>query len=299
MKPPVSPQVSQQPAAWKPEVVKLWRRLWPWAIALVGASVGIYQVHQKPGVTGDNPAPAIAEPSTGTARENPKDGLKYVWIRPGTFMMGCSPGDSECDAEEKPSHQVTITQGFWIGQTPVTVGAYKRFAGATGRQMPVAPTFNLAWANENMPIENVNWDDATGYCGWAGGRLPTEAEWEYAARGGSTEARYGNLDEIAWYYQNSGQRTHDVAQKRPNAFGLYDMLGNVWEWLNDWYDKNYYQTSPSRDPRGPASGQWRIVRGGYWNLHPRDVRVSNRGRIYPGNGYNWLGFRCGGEVFAP
>jgi formylglycine-generating enzyme required for sulfatase activity len=237
-------------------------------------------------------------PNRGQVRENPKDSLEYVWIPPGSFMMGCSPGDIECGADEKPAHQVTITRGFWIGQTPVTVGAYKRFAEATGRQMPGAPNFNTGWANGNMPIVNVTWDDATAFCGRAGGRLLTEAEWEYAARGGSTEARYGNLDEIAWYSQNSGKQTHDVAQKRPNGFGLYDILGNVWEWVNDWYDQNYYQNSPSQDPTGSASGQMLVLRGGSWNGVPRNVRVSLRNRLYPGRD-DADGFRCGGEVFVP
>ena len=103
---------------------------------------------------------------------NPKDGQKYVWIPPGSFRMGCSAGDTECDEGEKPPHQVTITKGFWLGQTEVTVGAYKRFAAATGRQMPDAPAFNSGWANDSMPILNVNWNDARDYCTWAGWRLP-------------------------------------------------------------------------------------------------------------------------------
>ena len=267
------------------------------AVLVIAAALAwvYWPSHPKPPNVGtlvrENPKPA-------TLRNNPKDHLNYVWIPPGTFMMGCSPGDKECLEDEKPAHQVRITKGFWIGQTEVTVGAYKRFAAATGRQMPDAPTFNSGWANDNMPIVNVTWDEAHDYCTWAGGRLLTEAEWEYAARGGSTEARYGNLDEIAWYGQNSGGRTHEVAQKRANGFGLYDMLGNVWEWVNDWYDENYYQHSPSQDPPGPESGQYRVLRGGAWVSLPRFARVSLRGWGDPSYRDDLNGFRCGG-VFAP
>jgi len=235
-----------------------------------------------------------------TLKMNPKDGLAYVWIPPGTFMMGCSPGDNECELDEKPPHQVTITKGFWIGQTEITVAAYRRFVGSTAAQMPAAPNFNAGWTNQDMPVVNVSWDDATAFCGWAGGRLPTEAEWEYAARAGSTEARYGAIDEVAWYVNNSGAKTHEVGQKRANGFGLYDTLGNAWEWVNDWYDKTYYQNSPSQDPTGPASGQLRVLRGGCWFYGPGNARVSDRYRYNPGLSYYYLvGFRCAGEVLAP
>jgi len=130
-----------------------------------------------------------------------------------------------------------------------------------------------------------------------GGRLPTEAEWEYAARAGSAESRYGNLDDIAWYNGNSGGKTHDVGQKRANGFGLYDMLGTVWQWVNDWYDQNYYQSSPSQDPSGPSSGQFRVLRGGSRFNLPRYVRVSNRNWLDPTLRNGIVGFRCGGEVF--
>jgi formylglycine-generating enzyme required for sulfatase activity len=256
--------------------------------------------------------PTIPAPGAGTVRVNPKDGLKYVWIPPGTFMLGCSPGDSECESNEKPPHQVTITKGFWLGQTVVTVEAYKRFTEATGRQMPPEPvepypvepvnegkSLNPGWGDEAMPIVDVTWFDAQAYCSWAGGRLPTEAEWEYAARAGSTEARYGSLDEVAWYDSNSGGQTHPVGQKRANGFGLYDMLGNEWEWVNDWYDEKYYQNSPSHDPAGPTSGTLRVLLGGSWINDPRNVRVSGRIRSDPGyRGVN-VGFRCGREVSGP
>ena len=287
-----------------------------------------------------------SSPPAGQVRVNPKDGLKYVWIPPGTFMMGCSPGDHECSDDETLAHQVTITGGFWIGQTPVTVGAYKRFVGAAPHmphsphfKMPHSPGFNKGWANENMPIVYVDWFDALAYCSWAGGRLPTEAEWEYAARGGSTEARYGNLDDIAWYEGNSGlQRldttgdlanrlrrlkengngAHEVGLKRPNGFGLFDTLGNVWQWVNDPYDEfylrpePYYYSDPAQDPQGRGSGRHRVLRGGSWFDISRNVRVSSRwgcpvyrptGPAFPSllltySDYH-IGFRCAGEVVIP
>jgi formylglycine-generating enzyme required for sulfatase activity len=265
---------------------------------------------------------AAGEAATGQIRLNPKDGLKYVWIPPGTFIMGCSPGDSKCYDDEKPPHRVTISKGFWMGQTEVTVEAYSRFVNQTGRQMPPARDSNPGWTNRSMPIENVSWDDAHAYCEWAGGRLPTEAEWEYAARGGSLEAFYSNLDDIAWYVDNSGDsdiprswredenrylrglssthRAQTVGQKQPNGFRLFDMLGNVWEWVNDWYGSGYYQNSPAIDPQGPAGGETRVVRGGAWYNGPKRVRASFRLRLEPGSRTSDLfGFRCGGEVGGP
>jgi formylglycine-generating enzyme required for sulfatase activity len=233
----------------------------------------------------------------GAVRENPEDGLKYVWIPPGSFMMGCSPGDSECEPDEKPAHRVSITKGFWLGQTEVTVGAYKRFASAAGTDIPSAPDFNPGWGNEAMPIVDVSWDDAQAFCAWAEARLPSEAEWEYAVRGGSAEARYGPLDEIAWYPGNSRATTHEVGQRRANAFGLFDMLGNVWEWVSDWYDYSYYRASPDRDPQGPGSGNSRVVRGGSWLVDPKCARTSNRDANAPAVPENFHnGFRCAREV---
>ena len=253
---------------------------------------------------------------------NPKDGLTYVYIPPGKFMMGCSPDDDECWDDEKPAHPVEITLGFWLGQTPVTVGAYKRFSEATGRKMPAEPEYeglalNPKWAQGNLPMVNVDWNDAVAYCGWVGGRLPTEAEWEYAARGGATGARYGDLDSIAWYGNNSGKAVldtaklrdddlvadyykllrqngntfHPVGTKTSNPFGLHDTLGNVWEWVADWYGGTYYTASPSKGPGGPGTGTLRGLRGGSWYNFPGYVRASVRGRYQPAYRSSLIGFR--------
>ena len=244
----------------------------------------------------------------GNARENPKDKLKYVWIEPGTFLMGCSPEDSDCYDWEKPSHTVTITRGFWIGLTPVTMEAYKQFAEATGRQLSLLPGFeDGGWANnpgarlsrEINPITSVTWDEAQAYCGWMGGRLPTEAEWEYAARGGNTEARYEPVDEVAWYIQNRGTQTHDAPKKQVNGFGLIDMLGYLTQWVNDWYDRSYYHSSPSQDSQGPTTGENRTLRGGTWLINPRLVHVYDRIGIDPNRRHGNIGFRCVEEMVDP
>jgi len=169
--------------------------------------------------------------------------------------MGCSPVDGECYPEEKPAHEVTITRGFWMGQTPVTQEAYQRVSGNNPSH----------FIGQRLPVEQVSWNDAQAYCEAAGMRLPTEAEWEYAARGGNTSARYGTVDSVAWYGGNSGSKTHEVGQKPANGFGLGDMLGNVWEWVVDWYNDQYYGRSPASDPWGPPSGQSRVLRGGSWS----------------------------------
>jgi len=243
-------------------------------------------------------SPAADKPAPGSVRSNPKDGLKYVWIPPGTFMMGCSPGDSKCTEIEKPAHRVTITKGFWMGQTVVTLGAYHRYSKATARPMPVGLVYITGLADENMPIVNMSWNDAQAYCTWAGGRLPSEAEWEYAARGGRTEATYGPPDDIAWNVGNSGGHPHPVGQKHANAFGLYDMLGSVFQWVNDWYDENYYQTGPAQDPIGPTSGESHVLRGGSWMNHPVNTRVSFRLKFPPDKRVFCFGLRCNMDMLA-
>ncbi len=214
--------------------------------------------------------------------------------------MGCSSLTVNCLADEKPVHQVEISKGFWLGQTLVTVAAYKRFVRETSTRMPSPPGFNPGWENGQMPIVNVGWHDSRAYCAWAGGRLPTEAEWEYAARGDSLDARYGPLDDIAWCGSNSDGGTHEVGQKRPNSFGLYDTLGNAWEWVNDWYDLKYYQSSPVIDPAGPAVGQCRVLRGGSYAMDAVYARVCCRHYFRDVFSADYdIGFRCKWGVSNP
>jgi formylglycine-generating enzyme len=269
----------------------------------------------------------VAQPHSAAPRINPKDGIRYRWIPPGSFMMGCSPGDLSCEPTEKPAHRVTLTKGFWMAETPVTVAAWKRYREATGAAaLPASDgagrkDLNEASTDDSMPVVFVTWEDAHDFCGWAGMRLPTEAEWEYAARAGTRGARYGRLDEIAWFGDNSGpqpidslavferdrknyfQRLYEngnhpqpVGRKKPNAWNLYDMLGDVWEWVADWYNPKIYTAAGVTDPSGPADGIQRVLRGGCWYNFPVLVRVSNRGGSVPDTRLAINGFRCAGNA---
>jgi formylglycine-generating enzyme required for sulfatase activity len=215
----------------------------------------------------------------GQSMANPTDDLTYVWIPPGTFTMGCSSADPECGPDEKPPVPVTIEKGFWMSQTPVTQEAYQRVTGKN-------PGY---FKGAKFPADSVSWDEAQSYCQATGVRLPTEAEWEYAARAGTTVSRYGDLDQIAWYGVNSSDKTHEVMQKQPNAWNLYDMLGNVWEWTADWYGP--YAAAA----QGPPSGKIRVLRGGSWGNGPSFVRASVRSGNEPENRSNVVGFRCAGN----
>jgi formylglycine-generating enzyme required for sulfatase activity len=237
--------------------------------ALVLGAIVIWQV-------GTVPLAAAA----AKKKVNPKDAQTYVWIPLGQFQMGCSPSDVDCTDGEKPAHSVTLTKGFWIGQTPVTQAAYKKVMGSN-------PSF---FKGDQLPVDTVTWDDAQAYCKNIDMRLPTEAEWEYAARGGNPSARYGPVADIAWSIEQSAGTTHQVAQKKPNAYGLYDMLGNVWEWVADWYGP--YDAAAAVDPQGPQTGQSHLLRGGSWLYDASVVRVSYRYN-YVGQDRDYLdGFRC-------
>jgi len=220
--------------------------------------------------------------------------MQFVSIRAGIFMMGCSAGDGECHADEKPAHRVSITRPFEMGKYQVTQAQYEAVASAN-------PSYSKG---PNLPVEGVSWDDAQKFCEALNGkgdgyhyRLPTEAEWEYAARAGDSSCRYGPLDEVAWSRDNSGGKTHPVGEKKPNAFGLYDMLGNVWEWVQDWYSITFYSDSPESDPKGPFTGEYRVSRGGSWRGVVRGhARVSSRYMLKPNVRSIVVGFRCVREV---
>ncbi len=269
------------------------------ALVIAGAIIAIWKFRRSPGPLPVPPTPPIVKiPPTGNQPEtqekkiwlNPADGLKYVWVPPGSFMMGCSVQDSECKDDEKPAHRVTIEQGFWLGQTEVTVAAYRKFAVASSR--PHSSDDKL------VPVSGVTWAEAKGFCEAVGGRLPTEAEWEYAARAGSTEPYYGAIAEIAWYAKNSDDAPHAVGKKQPNAFGLYDMLGNVAEWVLDRYFDKY---SPDAAATGPeveqplVSNALAIARGGFWESDASGVRVSRRLAQEKDGDQIPIGFRCASD----
>ncbi len=211
---------------------------------------------------------------------------KFVLIPAGRFMMG-SPSGEPGRFNNEAQHQVTISKSFYMQTTEVTQGQWE----AIMRDNPSHFT-----EDDELPVENVSWEDVQNFIkklnqkeGTDKYRLPTEAEWEYAARAGTTDARYGELDEIAWYDENSEDQTHPVGEKEPNTWGLYDMLGNVWEWCSDWYGD--YPRCPVTDPKGPSTGIHRVGRGGSWDADARGCRAVVRGSSTRDGRDGHLGFR--------
>lgn len=206
--------------------------------------------------------------------------LEFVYIPPGAFMMGSNDGRSN----EKPVHRVQITRGYWMGKYEVTQVQYETLMGNN------PSTFK----GKNHPVDSVSWENATAFCQRVSQttgeacRLPTEAEWEYACRYNTS---FGWLKRAAWFSENSGYTTHPVGQKEPNQFGLYDMLGNVWELCGDWYGENYYQVSPETDPTGPSSGFLRVLRGGSEGSEAGHVCCAYRGGDSLFVDYRIAGFR--------
>ncbi|MFI5453905.1 MAG: SUMF1/EgtB/PvdO family nonheme iron enzyme [Isosphaerales bacterium] len=277
---------------------------------------------KPPRETTFRPAEPQSSPSSPVKNLTNSLGMTLVRIEPGSFLMGSSKDqidhlmrafpDSKREwfDVEQPQHTVKITRPFYLGTHQVTQGQYQAVMGNNPSHFK---------GSDDLPVERVSWLDAVGFCnklsgrekrtpfygidgkkvtlvGGNGYRLPTEAEWEYACRATSTTLYpFGDdasmLGEHGWSAGNSDRKTHPVGQKLPNAWGLYDMLGNVWEWCADWYDGKYYASSPPADPSGAPEASHRVFRGGGWFYFPRFCRPAFRFRGTPGSRYGDLGFR--------
>jgi formylglycine-generating enzyme len=203
--------------------------------------------------------------------------MEMVLIKGGCYEMGDTFGDGASD--EKPAHHVCV-KDFYLGKYPVTQMQYTM-------DMAINPSLEST-CGLTCPVENVSWNDVQAYIKKLSARtgkpyrLPTEAEWEYAARGGGKNEKWAGtsdeneLNKYAWFFNNSRFQSHPVGEKKPNELGLYDMTGNVWEWMSDYYDDGYYAKSPIDEPKGPEIGQKRALRGGYWGDFPSWVRITRR-----------------------
>lgn len=215
-------------------------------------------------------------------------GMQMLWCPPGVFTMG-SPEDEEGRHGDETQVQVHISKGFWMARTTVTQGQWQSLMGTNPSYLQGA----------NLPAEKVSWEDAQDFIikindmeNLPSGyhyALPTEAQWEYACRAGE-KGPYsgGSLDEVAWYDENSGEKTHEVGHKKANSWGLHDMHGNVWEWCADWYGDTL---KSGIDPTGPSSGDFRVCRGGSWSFGASRCRAAGRFGFTPGSRYLDLGFR--------
>jgi len=235
--------------------------------ALIALSVDVEMAVEKQAKekAAAQPSAQGAQP-TGQTFTN-SQGMTMVKIPRGTFEMGSENGASD----EQPVHTVTISRDFWMGKTPVTQAQWQAVMGGNPSD----------FKGDNLPVEQVSWGDAQAFIeslNAMGGkwtyRLPYEAEWEYACKAGTTGQLYGPLNAIAWYEGNSGGKTHPVGQKQANAFGLYDMIGNVWQWCQDYYGT--YPSGPVTDPKGGSDGSLRVLRGGSWNYSASHCRAAYR-----------------------
>ncbi len=242
-----------------------------------------------------------------------------VYVAGGSFQMGSNDGYSD----EKPVHPVNL-EGFYVDKYEVTNTKYAVYLnGALSAGEIKADSISVTKdgyelhdlndddcqihytgeyfvvenGKDNYPVIEVSWYGAKAYADHYDKRLPTEAEWEYASRGGNQSQDYiysgsNNVGDVAWYSGNSGNTTHVVGTKQPNELGIYDMIVNVWEWCNDRYDSGYYNSSPTNNPQGPATGIYYVLRGGSWYSNANNCRVANRYSYYPTNTINAIGFRC-------
>jgi len=244
--------------------------------------------------------------STSSSHKHAPIAPGMVRILGGTFMMGCVSGDNLCEGDERPPHPVTL-KSFDMDRTEVTVEDFGRCVNAGRCAEPNShEPCNGGRAERNThPINCVDWNQAKAYCEWAGKRLPSEAEWEYAARGGLSGRIYpwGNEPADCSRAVLDDERngcgkyaTWPAGSKAANGFGLYDMAGNVGEWCSDWYDAKAYSQTPSPDPQGASAGHYRVFRGGSWDDSPPYLRVSRRNRLNPDDWINDIGFRCARSV---
>lgn len=227
------------------------------------------------------------EPAASEKIEITVNGVSFnmVKVSGGTFFMGDAKGDSD----EKPVHRVTVSD-YYIGETEVTQDLWTAVMGSNPSH----------WRGGKLPVENVSWEDVQSFIQQLNDqtnknfRLPTEAEWEFAAKGGNASKGYqysgsNNIDNVAWYYSNSKNKTHEVATKQPNELGIYDMSGNVWEWCQDYY--GLYTQDEQLNPTGPASGTRCVKHGGGWNNLAISCRPANRENFSTAFTCNYLGFR--------
>jgi formylglycine-generating enzyme required for sulfatase activity len=288
---------------------------WVWGVGLAGLVVllgllclGLGSLGT--GLIGPTPTPTrVARLPTATASSSsptlpadkpttrPADGMPMVYVPAGTFLMGSAESDPNADEDEKPQHEVTL-DAFWIDRYEVNNTQYTRCVEAGDCQKSDYaddPVYNGA----DYPVVGVSWQNAVDYCQWIGGRLPTEAEWEYAARGPDDGRIYPWGDdpptcERAQFWGCSEESTLAVGSLPEGASwcGVHDLAGNVWEWVNDWYDSDYYASSPPQNPRGPETGSDRVLRGGSWSNIEEHVRAAYRYYRHPDVRYNDFGFRC-------
>jgi formylglycine-generating enzyme required for sulfatase activity len=235
-------------------------------------------------VPGQKPEPGPGLPSVKSWRD-PTTGMEFVWVPGGCYQMGANSGVSD----EKPVHEVCV-DGFWLGKYEVTQAEWQRVMGSNPSR----------FKGDRNPVEQVSWNDAQEFIkrlnakGNGTFRLPTEAEWEYAARSGGKDEKYagGNdVDRVAWYNGNSGNKTHPVGTKAPNGLGLYDMSGNVWEWCQDVYNENAYSQHARQNPIYSGGGVRRVDRGGGWGGYAWNVRAADRRGNSQGDRLDFLGFR--------
>ncbi|MBI5874931.1 MAG: SUMF1/EgtB/PvdO family nonheme iron enzyme [Deltaproteobacteria bacterium] len=214
-----------------------------------------------------------------------------IFVKGGCFEMGDTFGDGE--SYEKPSHAVCVAD-FYMGEAEVTQAEWQDIMGNNPsyfKDCDTCPVENIAWNDVQEFINKLNQKTGKKY------RLPTEAEWEYAARSGGKKEKWAGtsaeseIGEYAWYGDNSEKKTHPVKQKKPNGLGFYDMSGNVWEWVSDWYNDRYYESSPKNNPIGPSTGSEHALRGGSWLDNPKRLRLTGRSWHYPVYRDNRFGFR--------